>query len=178
MKQKTEKLKKTNSLNVIPQRKGRIDTQRTNLERINKILKEGKTIYWSESVIYGKQLVSRGRISPIEKTFLIVQEGNGVKSAIMCSFHIHGYGFFLEGENSAATLQIYKASHYRDYFYVVNEVLDKKNQKNKATEQVLNNKELDHYLTDYFEGIKSLFLSEYDDSVEDGIFEFIKYCGL
>lgn len=174
MKQKNEKLNKTNNLKVMPRFKGRIDRKRTNFGRINKIFKEGKTIYWSESVIYGKQLVSRGNISPKEKTFLIINEYKEVKSVFICSFHTQGYGFFLEDENSAETLQIYKASHGRDYFYLVNEVLDKKNRKNKATEEVLNKMELDHFLTDYFEGIKSLFLSAYDDSVEDGIFEFIK----
>lgn len=173
MKQRNEKTNKTNSLNVIYPHKGGIDM---NFEKIDKALIEGKTIYWCESVIYGKQLVSVGNIGLKSKTFLTVTKimSEGMKKVFICSFHALGYGFFLETEDFAETLQIYKATQDRDCFFIVNEVNDKKNRNSNATEEFLNKKELDNYLMEYFEGIKSFFISGYDDSIVKGLFEFIK----
>lgn len=173
MKQRNEKTNKTNSVNVIYPHKGGIDM---NFEKIDNALIEGKTIYWCESIIYAKQLVSAQNIEIKGKTFLIVTEikSETIKQFFICSFHALGYGFFLETEEFAESLQIYKATQDRDYFFIVNELIDKKNQNTKATEEVLNKKELDDYLMEYFEGIKSFFISSYEDSIVKGLFEFIK----
>lgn len=174
MKQRNEKLNTTNNLNAINQHKGTKDMKNQNFEEIKKIINKGKTIYWCESVMYGKQLVSIGNISLKEKTFLIVKEYKKGQSVFICSFHTHGYGFFMESKDLAESLQIYKSTQGRDYFYTVNELTDKRNHKTKAIEEVLNKKELDDYLMEYFEGIKSYFISGYDDSIVQGLFEFIK----
>lgn len=97
-----------------------------------------------------------------------------LKGVFICSFQIHGYGFFLETKTFAESLQVYKATKNRDYYYVVNEMTDKKIPDTKAKETVLNRKQLQSFLTEYSRGVKSFFVSGYDDSIEKSFNEFIK----
>jgi hypothetical protein len=166
-----EKINKTNNHNVINPHKVRL-----NKNLINRIFNEDKTIYWCQYVTYGELLISMGKIRPKSNEFLIVREDKSerLNCVFICSFQTQGYGFFLETKDFAESLQVYKATKDRDYYYVVNEMTDKKIPDTKATETVLNRKELYSFLTEYSRGIKSFFVSGYDDSIEKCFSEFIK----
>ncbi len=153
-------------------------------EKINKtndpthiLIDEDNIIYWCDYAIYGKRKIpSKDRIKFEDKVFQITNENESerMQGVFICSFHACGHGFFLESKYFAESLQIYKATNNRDYYFTVNEVTDKKIRDTKSYETVFNKKELLSFLPEYFDGIKSLFVTGYNDSIVDSFYEFLK----
>jgi hypothetical protein len=143
---------------------------------IIKIFNEGKTIYWCQNVAYGELLVSTGNKGPISDTFLVASVNmiDIAKGITVCSFHTAGLGFFLESKDFGESLQVYKATEGRDYYFLVNEMTDKKRSDTKSKDTVISRKELQSFLTEYSKGMKSFFVSGYDNSIEKCFNEFIK----
>lgn len=174
MKQKKEMREKTNNLNVLTLPKERMNIKKLNFEKFNKLFNEGKSVYWCDSIVYGQRMVPTWKIKQGDETFTIIIDHKLEGIVFICSFYTFGHSFFLESKNLAESLQIYKATQDRDYYFTLNEIIDKKNRNWKSREEVFNKKELQNYLKEYFEGKKSSIISGYDDSIGEGLFEFIK----
>jgi hypothetical protein len=168
-----EKINRINDPNRVKPNIVRI-TNKMDFEILNRIFNEGKTIYCCDSVIYGEQLISSERVKFEDFLIVRVHTSECMEGIFLCSFNMCGYGFFLESMELAESLEVYKATEDRDYYYTINKVTDKNEQCTITKKVVFNKKELLIFLTEYFEGIESFFVSGYVDSIEKGFYKFIK----
>lgn len=161
-----EKIFKTNEPNAIKLNKVKIN-KKMNFKDIAKF-NEGRIIYWCDDAIFGeRKLLPKDWIKFKDETFVIVHNiiREGMNEVFICSFNMCGRGFFLETNDSSESLQVYKATEDRDYYYTVMESTNKKIQNTKTDKAVFNRKELFRFIPEYFDGIKSIFESGYDDSI-------------
>ena len=139
-----------------------------NLEKIS------KTTYLSESTIYDDSQLSKDETK--YKGLLVVrvptnERRNGI---LIRSFHLNGYKFLMENMELSEHLQVYKAADNRNDFYIINKKSDRKHGYVITTRVVLNKKESLTFFINYFEGLESYLPYDYDDSIEDSFYEFIK----
>lgn len=82
------------------------------------------------------------------------------------SFYKNGDGFFMESDDLAESIQVYKATKNRDIYFVNWPIFDKKKRVWHKKEQVFESKDdLQSFLNGYFfdeKGINSFFVSGFD----------------
>jgi hypothetical protein len=142
-------------------------------EKINKTNDLNVTNYGCGCAIYLEQQISQDWTKFNDFLIVRVPTSESMEGIFICSFHLYGYGFFLENMERSENLQIYKATDDRDYFYTIYNVTDKNNQYTKTNKAVFNKKELLRYLIEYFESAESFFVSGYVTTIEKGVYEFI-----
>ena len=162
-----EKIKKTNDSNVLKPNKIRTSIN-MNLCKIS------KTTYQCGCTIYNDSQLSKDEIKYKGLLIVRVPTIERRKGIFIRKFHLDGYLFFIENMELSQNLQVYKAADKRDDFYIINKLADRKDRYIRTTKAVLNKEELISFFINYIDGLESYLPYDYDDSLEDGFYEFIK----
>jgi hypothetical protein len=151
------------------------NSKQLNLEKWMGLDKD-EFLYWVDSSYFGYRKVDyedRPRFDSQTILITATTKKNTEVQTLVCSFHHKGHGFYYEKWDYAESMQVYKATENRDYYYRLIELHDKTTNTFYSKEWIYTKHELIQSLIKYFDQLQSSFENGKDDSVLNSFYEFI-----
>ena len=139
-------------------------------------LNKNRSLYGVNSAYFGHREVDHeDRIKLDNQTILLTATTSkySEKQTLICSFHLRGHGFYYEQWDHSESMQVYKATKNRDYYYKFTELHNKAANTFYSEKGIYTKHELIQFLIKYFDQLQSSFENGKDDSILNSFYEFI-----
>jgi hypothetical protein len=139
-------------------------------------LDKTQCIYGVNSAYFGHGIIDQEHHKHLDNQTMLLAaptSKNGEKQTMVCSFHLRGHGFYNEQWDSAESMQVYKATENRDYYFRLTELYNKTTKTLYTEKCIYTKNELIKFLNKYFDQLQPSFANGKDDSIIDSFYEFI-----
>lgn len=139
-------------------------------------LDKTQCIYGVNSAYFGHGMIDQEDHKHLDNQSILLAaptSKNGEKQTMVCSFHLRGHGFYHEQWDSTESMQVYKATENRDYYFSLIELFNKTTKTYYTIKGIYTKQELIRFLIRYFDQLQSSFTNGKDDSMLNSFYEFI-----